>query len=79
MCSKPFECLHQGWKEPRRRQSDLSVKSLSTYCPEDTPCVAVSAVDAGEDRGLGYDDLFAENRLLRAENARLRSELEKCP
>lgn len=60
-----------------RRQSDLSVKSLSTYCPEDTPCVAVSATDAGEDRGLAYDDLFAENRLLRAENAQLRSELEK--
>lgn len=39
--------------------------------------MAVSATDAGEDRGLAYDDLFAENRLLRAENAQLRSELEK--
>ncbi|CAE7253135.1 YPL264C, partial [Symbiodinium pilosum] len=67
-----------GWKEPRRRQSDMSVKSLSTYCPEDTPCVAVSATDAGEERSMGYEDVFAENRLLRAENARLQSELEKC-
>jgi len=53
------------------------VKSLSTDCPEDTPCVAVSAVDGLEDRTLGFDDLSSENRFLRAENARLRAELEK--